>query len=97
MTKSALEMLSKSLAVELASHKITVNAIALGATMTERIRQLDPDYQKTWERLTPTGKVSTPSDIANTALFLLSEESSQITGQSIVVDGGWTGVSPPPD
>ncbi len=40
--------------------------------------------------------LSTLADIANAALFLLSEESGQITGQSIIVDGGWTAVSPPP-
>ncbi|MCB0517844.1 MAG: SDR family oxidoreductase [Saprospiraceae bacterium] len=44
----------------------------------------------------PTGKVSTPSDIAHAALFLLSPQSSQITGQTLVVDGGWTSVSPIP-
>ncbi len=97
MTKAALEMLAKSLGVELAAHKITVNAIAPGATMTERTRQLDPDYQKTWEKLTPTGIVCTPEDIAQAALFLLSDGARQITGQSLVVDGGWTAVSPPPE
>ncbi|MFT5166788.1 MAG: glucose 1-dehydrogenase [Saprospiraceae bacterium] len=97
MTKAALEMLTKSLGVELAAHQITVNAIAPGATITERTVQLEPDFQKTWEALTPTGKVSMPGDIANAALFLLSPFSGQITGQSLVVDGGWTAVSPPPE
>ncbi len=96
MTKAALEMLAKSLGVELAAHKITVNAIAPGATLTERTRQLDPEYQQTWERITPTGTVCTPQDIAEAALFLLSDGARQITGQSLVVDGGWTAVSPPP-
>jgi NAD(P)-dependent dehydrogenase (short-subunit alcohol dehydrogenase family) len=96
MTKAALEMLAKSLGVELAAHQITVNAIAPGATLTERTVQREPEFQKTWEALTPTGKVSMPSDIANAALFLLSPLSGQITGQSLVVDGGWTAVSPPP-
>ncbi|GJM36495.1 MAG: short-chain dehydrogenase [Saprospiraceae bacterium] len=97
MTKAALEMLAKSLGVELAPHKITVNAIAPGATITERTLQLDPEYQKTWEGLTPTGKVATTSDIAHAALFFLSPASGQITGQSLIVDGGWTAVSPPPE
>ena len=96
MSKAALEMLAKSLGVELAAHKIAVNAIAPGATLTERTLQLGSDYQKTWEAITPSGSVSTPIDIANTALFLLSEGANQITGQSIIVDGGWTSVSPPP-
>lgn len=95
MTKAALEMLAKSLSIELAEHKITVNAIAPGATLTERT-QSDENYKATWEELTPTGKVSTTKDIANAALFLLSDTSSQITGQTVVVDGGWASVSPPP-
>lgn len=96
MTKSALEMLAKNLGVELAKHKITVNAIAPGATLTERTLESGPKYMAEWKNLTPSGVVSTPQDIANAALFLLSEESAQITGQSIIVDGGWTAVSPPP-
>ena len=97
MTKSALEMLAKNLGVELAKHKITVNAIAPGATLTERTLESDSKYMEEWQSLTPSGMVSTPLDIANASLFLLSEESAQITGQSIIVDGGWTAVSPPPE
>lgn len=97
MTKAALEMLAKSLGVELAKHRITVNAIAPGATLTERTLQLDPNFQGIWESITPTGVVSTVEDIAHTALFFLSKEAQQITGQSLIVDGGWTAVSPPPE
>lgn len=96
MTKAALEMLAKNLGVELAKEKITVNAVAPGATITERTVDSDPKYIEEWKNLTPTGVVSTTQDIANAALFLLSDESAQITGQSIIVDGGWTAVSPPP-
>ena len=96
MTKAALEMLAKSLSVELAEHKITVNAIAPGATLTERT-QSDDNYKASWEEITPTGIVSSTKDIANAVLFLLSDSSSQITGQTIIVDGGWTSVSPPPE
>lgn len=93
MTKAALRMLARSLGAELAAHGITVNCIAPGATATERTEQ-DADYTSTWDSLTPTGRVSTPEDIAATASFLLSDEAAQITGQTIVVDGGWTLVSP---
>jgi len=55
----------------------------------------DENYRATWEEITPKGVVSTTKDIANTVLFLLSESSSQITGQTIIVDGGWTSVSAP--
>lgn len=97
MTKAALEMLARSLGVELAPHGITVNAVAPGATLTERTMRLEPDYKATWDRLTPTGTVSMPGDIAHAALFLLSDNARQVTGQSLTVDGGWSAVSPAPD
>jgi glucose 1-dehydrogenase len=81
--------------VELAPYRITVNAIAPGATITERTAH-DPDYDKTWSRITPIGKPATTKDIAHAALFLVSPHSGHITGQSLVVDGGWTSVSPSP-
>ena len=93
MTKAALRMLARSLGAELAPHGITVNCIAPGATSTERTEE-DPDYNKTWAGLTPTGRASTPADIAAAASFLLSAGAAQITGQTIVVDGGWTLTSP---
>lgn len=97
MSKAAIRFLAKNLGVELAAHQITVNAISPGATLTERtIQQDDGDFQRQWERITPTAKVATTADIAHTALFLLSPQSSQVTGQTIIVDGGWTATSPPP-
>jgi len=96
MTKAALEMLAKQLTSELAQHKITVNCVAPGATVTPRNLKDDPDYEAHWSGVTPTGNVAYPADIANAALFLLSPVSGQITGQTIVVDGGWTRISPTP-
>ncbi len=96
MSKAAIRMLAKSLGVELARYGITVNAISPGATATERTLE-DAEYQATWAKLSPTGRSATTADIAHTALFLLADESGQITGQTLVVDGGWTAVSPPPE
>ena len=95
MTKSAIEQLAKNLVIDLSPHQININTIVPGATLTERTLQ-DDEYIKTWSRITPTGKPSTVQDIANAALFLISPQSRQITGQSLVIDGGWTsvGVSP---
>ncbi len=93
MTKAALRMLARSLGAELASYGITVNCIAPGATITERTEE-DPDYADTWSAITPTGRASTPDDIASAACFLLSPDAAQITGQTLVVDGGWTLTSP---
>ena len=95
ITKAGLEMLAKNLVIELSPYNITVNAIAPGATLTERTLD-DKDYEKTWSRITPIGKPATTSDIANAALFLVSPNAKHITGQSLIIDGGWTSVSPSP-
>ncbi len=95
MSKAALEMLAKTLVVELSSFHITINTIAPGATLTERTAS-DPDYEATWSRITPTGRPATVQDIAHAALFLVSPHAGHITGQSLVVDGGWTSTSPSP-
>lgn len=95
MTKAALEMLAKNLVVELSAYHITVNAIAPGATMTERTSE-DREYEKTWSAITPLGRAATPADIAHAALFLVSDKAKHITGQSLIIDGGWTSVSPSP-
>jgi len=98
MSKAAIIFLAKTLGVELAKHQITVNAISPGATLTERTINLEDgdEFQKQWERTTPNGKCATTEDIANTALFLLSDKAKHITSQTIIVDGGWTAMSPPP-
>jgi glucose 1-dehydrogenase len=95
MTKAALEMLAKTLVVELSPYKISINAIAPGATKTERTIE-DKDYETTWSRITPMGRPADVNDIAAAALFLVSRSARHITGQSLVVDGGWTSVSPSP-
>lgn len=95
VTKSGLEMLAKNLVIELSPYNISVNAVAPGATLTERTLAFE-DYINAWSAITPMGKPSTVGDIANAALFLLSPASRQITGQSLVIDGGWTSVSPAP-
>lgn len=95
MSKAALEMLAKNLVVELSEYQITVNAVAPGATLTERTLG-DGKYEETWSRITPLGKPAKVSDIAQAALFLVSDYATHITGQTLIVDGGWTSVSPSP-
>jgi len=95
MTKAALEMLAKNLVIEVSKYKINVNTIAPGATLTERTLN-DPGYEKIWSELTPMGRPASVADIANAALFFVSEEAKHITGQSLIVDGGWTCISPSP-
>jgi NAD(P)-dependent dehydrogenase (short-subunit alcohol dehydrogenase family) len=95
MSKAAIEMLAKNLVIELSPFSITVNTIAPGATLTERTLQ-NPVYQATWEKLTPMGRPASVADIANAALFIVSENARHITGQTLIVDGGWTSISPSP-
>ncbi len=95
MTKAALEMLARNLVIELSPYRISVNALAPGATLTERTGS-DKEYEKTWSAITPMGRPAYPSDIAHAALFLVSEQARHITGQCLVIDGGWTSISPSP-
>ena len=95
ITKAGLEMLAKNLVVEVSPHQISVNAVAPGATLTERTLTYE-DYINAWSEITPMGRPETVADIANAVLFLLSPASRHITGQSIVIDGGWTSISPAP-
>ena len=96
MTKSALQMMAKNLVAELGPHGITINALAPGATLTERTMKEQDDYAGVWSELVPRGQIAMPEDIANTCLFLLSDASRHINGQTIVVDGGWSATSPLP-
>jgi glucose 1-dehydrogenase len=95
MSKAALEMLARSLVLELSPYRITVNAVAPGATITERTAG-DAAYENTWSALTPMGRAATVDDIAQAALFLIGPDARHITGQTLIVDGGWTVVSPNP-
>lgn len=97
MTKAALEMLAKNLVLELSPYRIRVNAVAPGSTLTPRNLNDDPDYDARWSSVTPLGRAALPVDIAKAALFLASPDAGYITGQTIVVDGGWTSISPTPD
>lgn len=95
MSKAAIEMLANNLIVELSRYRINVNTIAPGATLTERTRE-DDDYEITWSSITPLGRIASVSDIANAALFLVSDQARHITGQNLVIDGGWSRTSTSP-
>lgn len=95
MSKAAIEMLARNLVLELAPWGIRINTIAPGATLTERTTS-DPDYANTWSRLTPLGRPAAATDIAEAAAFLLSDAARHITGQTLIIDGGWTAISPSP-
>jgi len=96
MTKAGLDQLVRNLVIDLGPHKININTMVPGATLTERTLIEDPDYLEIWSRITPSGRPSTTDDIVNAALFLMSPASRQIMGQNLVIDGGWTSVGVPP-
>lgn len=88
-TKGGINMFTKALAIELAEHQITVNAIAPGAIEVERYYRTMPNYDRnaTGKKI-PIGRVGVPEDVAPLAVFLASDDASYITGETILVDGG---------
>jgi NAD(P)-dependent dehydrogenase (short-subunit alcohol dehydrogenase family) len=87
-SKGGIEMLTKVASLSFAPQQIRVNCVAPGAILVERTRHELPDYAGQFARITPMGRVGVPSDIAETVVFLASDASKFITGQTIGVDGG---------
>jgi NAD(P)-dependent dehydrogenase (short-subunit alcohol dehydrogenase family) len=92
-TKGGVIALTRSLAVEWAQHRIRVNAIAPGyfvTPMTDRLKERDADfYQELIDRV-PLGRFGEPPDLAGAVVFLASPAASFITGNVLVIDGGYT-------
>jgi len=89
MTKGALDALTKALAKGVAERGITVNAVAPGVIQTAMIEQIRPEVMAEYQKQIPLGRVGRPQDVANAILFLASEESEYITGQTLPITGGW--------
>jgi NAD(P)-dependent dehydrogenase (short-subunit alcohol dehydrogenase family) len=87
-SKGALISLTRSLAIVYAKDGIRANTIHPGPIETPMQKEWDEETKKGIAAWVPLGRIGQPEDIANCALFLASEESSYITGQEIVVDGG---------
>src|SRR5262249_16219525 len=87
-SKAGLIGLTKSLARELASRNITVNAVAPGFITTDMTAGLSDEIKNSIQSTIPLGETGTPEDIANAVVFLASAEAGYITGQVLCVDGG---------
>jgi len=94
-SKAAVAHLGKSLAVEWASSDIRVNSIAPGYVLTDLTRAIierEPELEADWVSRIPQGRMATPEDLTGLVTFLASDASSYLTGQQIVIDGGYTAV-----
>jgi 3-oxoacyl-[acyl-carrier protein] reductase len=87
-SKAAQLGFMRTAAIELAPHRITVNAVLPGNIRTEGLADLGDDYLTGMARAIPAGALGTPEDIGYAAAFLASDEAGYITGQAIAVDGG---------
>lgn len=87
-SKAGIIGFSKSVALELGSRNIRSNVIAPGFIETEMTDKLDAEIVKGWRQAIPLKRGGTPEDIANACVFLASDMSAYITGQTLNVDGG---------
>jgi len=88
-SKGGVNAMIRALALELAEKRVTVNAVAPGAIETPGASQTE-EAKKQTEMAIPLARMGQPEDIAAAVVFLASDQAGYITGQTIVVDGGWT-------
>lgn len=92
-TKGGILALSRAMAVEYGKYNIRVNCVSPAATRTPMIETLlesDKKFYETWSTIAPIQGIVEPEDIAKAALFLVSDEARFVTGQNLIVDGGFT-------
>ncbi|MBM3599666.1 MAG: glucose 1-dehydrogenase [Alphaproteobacteria bacterium] len=88
--KGGVMQLARTMALELAPHRITVNLIAPGTIETDfnRAALADPAYRKMKQALIPAARIGTPDDVAAAALYLAGDAAAYVTGSTVTVDGG---------
>ncbi|ADB52801.1 SDR family NAD(P)-dependent oxidoreductase [Conexibacter woesei] len=89
-SKGAVEQVVRALALEEAPNGVRVNAIAPGNVRTRMNEDLDPEFERAMNALTPLGRFGRVDEIAPMAAFLASDHATYVTGASIGLDGGWT-------
>jgi len=87
-SKAGIIGFTKSLAKEVASYNIRVNAVAPGFIETDMLKDLREDYKSQIIKQIPLGRLGRPEEVAKVVKFLVSDEANYITGQTIVIDGG---------
>jgi 3-oxoacyl-[acyl-carrier protein] reductase len=91
MSKSALNGMTRSMAIELAPFNILVNAVAPGYVLTDLTRQNNSDEDLVnISRAIPLQRLASPAEIASVVAFLCSEQNTYLTGQTLIVDGGFS-------
>ncbi len=91
-TKGGINNLTRQLAVEYAEEGVRVNTLAPGivtTAMNEAVREEDEEWESRKEKAVPLGRLATPEEIAEPAVFLASDSSRYMTGHTLVVDGGY--------
>ncbi|MFQ5940359.1 MAG: SDR family NAD(P)-dependent oxidoreductase [Nitrososphaerales archaeon] len=91
-SKGGLNMLTKTMALELARHNIRVNAVAPGAIATDMNKEIvnNQDKMKELNEFVPMGRIGNAEEVASAVIFLASDKASYITGTTLFVDGGLT-------
>jgi NAD(P)-dependent dehydrogenase (short-subunit alcohol dehydrogenase family) len=94
-SKAGVDMVTKALAVEWAPLGIRVNAVAPGyilSDMTRQFTEANPELAERWRGLIPAGRMGEPADLDGLVVLLCSSAASYLTGQSVVIDGGYTAI-----
>ena len=90
IAKTAVNALTEHIAIQYGRQNVRCNAVMPPFTKTDAVKVLPPEFVEQYARAVPMGRVAEPEDMANAALFLASDEASFITGQCLLVNGGYT-------